>query len=74
MSESPGEYTILLNGQGQASYRFAPAATATTHSLIVYQHFVSTPVAIGAATSPASMLQPPHVKTLARTLRGCLDE
>ncbi|HKT81701.1 MAG TPA: hypothetical protein VJP86_15845 [Vicinamibacterales bacterium] len=62
VSASPGEYTISLNGQGQASYRFAPAASATTPSLIVYQHFVSTPIAIGAATSPASMLQPPQVR------------
>jgi hypothetical protein len=31
--------------------------------LTVYQHFVPTPVPIGAATSPASMLNPLKVAT-----------
>ena len=62
MADAPGTYTVALDGRGQASYRFAPLAGAgTTLRLAVYQHFVSTPVAIGAATTPASMLNPPRV-------------
>jgi hypothetical protein len=62
MANAPGTYTITLDGQGQVSYGLAPAAgNATTHRLVVYQHFVSTPVPIGAATTPTSMLHPPQV-------------
>jgi hypothetical protein len=53
-----GTYTISFNGQGQAAFRFAPAQPATRHELTVYHHFVVTPVPIGAATSPASMVRP----------------
>jgi hypothetical protein len=62
--EAPGTYAVTLEGTGQAIYRFTPAAARPVHNLIVYQHFVSTPVAIGAATSPASMLQPPLVEVV----------
>ena len=47
-----------LGGAGQASFHVAPAAPVTRHVLTVYQHFVGTPVQIGAATSPPSMLYP----------------
>ena len=30
----------------------------TQHRLTVYEHFVATPVAIGAATNPMAMLTP----------------
>jgi hypothetical protein len=53
-----GTYSVSLDGRGQATYAFAPAGPSTNHVLVVYQHFVSTPVAIGAATSPAAMVQP----------------
>ena len=53
-----GVYTISLNGQGQASFRLAPEQPNTEHRLTVYQHFVATPVPIGAATSPTAMLNP----------------
>jgi hypothetical protein len=53
-----GTYTISLNGQGQAAFRFAPAQGSAQHRLTVYEHFVATPVPIGAATSPASMINP----------------
>jgi hypothetical protein len=56
--KDPGTYTIALNGQGQATFSFAPAQPATRHRLTIYQHFVSTPVPIGAATSPTAMLNP----------------
>lgn len=58
---NPGTYTVALNGQGQASFRYAPAAPPLVHQLTVYQHFVPTPVAVGAATNPTSMLNPPVV-------------
>jgi len=47
-----------LSGSGQASFSFEPSRPAAEHRLIVYQHFVSTPVPIGAATSPTAMLSP----------------
>jgi hypothetical protein len=58
---NPGTYTVGLTGQGQASFRYVPAAPPLVHQLTVYQHFVPTPVAVGAATSPTSMLNPPVV-------------
>jgi hypothetical protein len=58
----PGTYSIALNGHGQATFSFAPAQPATEHRLTVYQHFVSTPVPIGAATNPTAMLNPIRVE------------
>jgi len=59
--KTPGTYSIALDGQGQTAFRFAPAEPATQHQLTVYLHFVPTPVAVGAATNPTSMLNPPVV-------------
>jgi hypothetical protein len=56
--EQPGTYTMSVDGDGQASYRFAPAQPQTRLSLTVYQHFVATPVPVGAVTSPVAMLHP----------------
>lgn len=56
--ERPGIYTMSVDGDGQASYRFAPATPQARLSLTVYQHFVATPVPIGAVTSPVAMLHP----------------
>jgi hypothetical protein len=53
-----GTYTISLSGQGQAVFRFAPAQRSAPLRLTVYEHFVATPVPIGAATSPTAMLNP----------------
>jgi hypothetical protein len=53
-----GTYTISLNGQGQAMFRFAPAQGSSQRRLAVYEHFVATPVPIGAATSPTAMINP----------------
>jgi hypothetical protein len=53
-----GKYLIALNGQGQMTFRLEPEVPKTEHRLTVYQHFVSTPVPIGAATSPTAMLNP----------------
>ena len=55
---SAGTYSITLDGSGQTAFQVAPAEAVTRHALTVYQHFVSNPVQIGAATSPPSMLQP----------------
>ncbi len=54
----PGTYRIALDGAGQASFEITPSTPTPEHRLTVYQHFVGTPVQIGAATSPPSMLQP----------------
>jgi hypothetical protein len=51
-----------VEGQGQAVFGHAPAQPKTEHRLMVYQHFVTTPVAIGAATNPTAMLNPLLVK------------
>ena len=53
-----GAYRITLTGNGQTSFSFEPSRPSTEHRLTVYQHFVSTPVPIGAATTPTSMLHP----------------
>jgi hypothetical protein len=53
-----GTYTFSLNGAGQASIGFAAAPPTAAPQLTVYQHYVGTPVAIGAATSPAAMVTP----------------
>jgi hypothetical protein len=53
-----GTYAISLAGSGQASFRFAPAVAATQIQMVVFEHFVATPVAIGAATNPMAMLTP----------------
>ena len=53
-----GTYDVAIDGEGQTSFRFAAAAPQPQHELIVYEHFVSTPVQIGAATSPATILSP----------------
>ena len=57
-SRVPGTHMVSFDGKGQATFRFVPADPAASHSLSVYQHYVPTPVAIGAATNPSSMLNP----------------
>jgi exo-rhamnogalacturonan lyase-like protein len=54
----PGSYRIAVDGGGKVSFQFAPPTPQTQHELTVYVHFVSTPVQIGAATSPAAILSP----------------
>jgi hypothetical protein len=56
--EQPGTYAMSVDGEGQTAYRFAPAQPQTRLSLTVYQHFVATPVPVGAVTSPVAMLHP----------------
>jgi hypothetical protein len=53
-----GEIRIWLTGTGQTSVGFRSAEPETEHAFSVYQHYVGTPVPIGAATSPASILSP----------------
>jgi hypothetical protein len=57
-----GTYRIALSGSGQTTFSVEPTRRPTEHRLTVYQHFVSTPVPIGAATSPTSMLSPLKVE------------
>jgi hypothetical protein len=56
-ARSKGTYTMALTGQGQATFSFMGAQPTTSHQLTVYQHYVGTPVPIGAATSPTAMLR-----------------
>ena len=53
-----GTYTIALSGAGQATYRYAPAAPPAQQQIVVFEHFVATPVAVGAATTPPARLAP----------------
>lgn len=53
-----GTYRIAIDGSGQATFQLTSPAPQTRHELTVYAHFVSTPVQIGAATSPAAILSP----------------
>jgi hypothetical protein len=57
-SPEPGTLTMWLTGTGQTTVSFRSAEPATEHVLTVYEHYVATPVPIGAATSPASALSP----------------
>lgn len=57
----PGTYTIALSGGGQTTFRFQPTTPSTQPQIVLFEHFVSTPVAIGAATNPTAMLTPPSV-------------
>jgi hypothetical protein len=52
----PGTYTVRFDAQGEASFRYAPAAPQTHEELTIYQHYVASPTPIGAVTSPVSML------------------
>jgi len=54
----PGTYRSTLDGAGQTTFQVAPPTPQSKHELTVYAHFVSTPVQIGAATSPATILSP----------------
>jgi hypothetical protein len=58
---TPGTYRIAISGAGATEFRFTPAAAQPRHAFTVYQHYVGTPVQIGAATSPAAILTPPTV-------------
>jgi hypothetical protein len=53
-----GTYSIALSGSGRATFRFAPSTGSGQPQMVLFEHFVSTPVAIGAATNPLAMLSP----------------
>jgi hypothetical protein len=53
-----GTYRIAIDGSGQTTFQVSAPAPQPKHELTVYAHFVSTPVQIGAATSPAAILSP----------------
>ena len=57
-----GVQTLRLNGAGQITIQSAPRMPLRNPSLTVYEHFVSAPVQIGAATSPAAILAPLAVR------------
>jgi hypothetical protein len=57
-SQQAGTLRFAMDGEGQTSFRFAPAAPASQLRLTVYEHFIPTPVQIGAITGPDSMMSP----------------
>ena len=57
-ARAPGAYAMGIDGAGQLSLRVSRPGVSR-HRLTIYQHYVSVPVHIGAATSPMSMLNPP---------------
>lgn len=58
MQTRPGEYRVAIDASGQTIFQYTATSPASRHELTVYAHFVSTPVQIGAATSPAAILSP----------------
>lgn len=56
--EQTGSWRMKLGGSGQLSFAYAAAGPADEHRISVIEHFVTPPVQIGAATSPASLLNP----------------
>jgi hypothetical protein len=62
--DRPGTHRLSVDGSGQTSFRFEAAQPLDVLELTVYEHFVSTPVQIGAATSPAAILSPLSVGIL----------
>ena len=55
---SAGTYRMRLAGDGQTSFHFAPALPGAEHQITLYEHYVASPVQIGAATSPSSISSP----------------
>lgn len=59
---TPGIYAWSFDGGGRARYEGPPHANGP--AAVLYEHFVSTPVPIGAATSPTAMLKNLTVSTI----------
>ena len=53
-----GTYSMTIDGEGHVAITFAPIKPVNRLQLSLYQHFVATPVPIGAVTSPVSMMSP----------------
>ncbi len=56
-----GSYRVTFDGSGHAAVTVAQLLPAPRYALTLYEHFVSTPIEIGAATSPAAALSPLRV-------------
>jgi hypothetical protein len=56
--EFNGTTRVTFDGAGHAEFALTPGRAVTRHDLVVYEHFVASPVQIGAATSPAAILSP----------------
>lgn len=54
--EQTGTWRMKVEGSGQLSFRYATSTPSDEHRITVYEHFVTTPVQIGAATSPSALL------------------
>jgi hypothetical protein len=59
--EQSGTSRIRFDGSGQAVWAFAASSPSTRHEFVLLEHFVTTPVQIGAATSPSALLSPLRV-------------
>ena len=53
-----GSSTLSVDGAGLLAVQFTPAQPAREHTLTVYEHFVASPVQVGAVTTAAAMLAP----------------
>jgi YetA-like protein len=51
-------WKVKVAGDGQVAVQYAEAAPAAEHRLTLIEHFVTAPVQVGAATSPAALLSP----------------
>ena len=60
LGRDPGSYLMAVTGSGQLT--LGRSVNNGVQNLTIYQHFVSVPVHIGAATSPMSMLNPLSVR------------
>jgi hypothetical protein len=57
-ADRPGQSRMSIDATGHTALTWRSSTPATRHALTVYQHYVSTPTPIGAATSPTAMLSP----------------
>ena len=58
-----GTVRLSQAAAGEMRVRLTPSTSSARQTLTVYEHFVATPVQIGAATSPAAILAPLSVST-----------
>jgi hypothetical protein len=62
--QETGAWRVTFNGGGQAMYSFVTEPSVSHYDFAVSQHFVMSPVQLGAVTSPPSILSPLEVVVL----------
>ena len=63
-ASAPGTEGWTIDGQGHLTFERTPAAGSAWSSIVLYQHYVGTPVPIGAATPPVAMVSPLRVSLI----------